>query len=63
MKYYELIVNGSFTPQTVPTGSKTLNEKFSADSVTLENVFESTGLVQCPLFLQKVSPVGFSSLF
>lgn len=36
MKYYELIVNGSFTPQTVPTGSKMLNEKFSADSVALE---------------------------
>ncbi|XP_026579380.1 histone-lysine N-methyltransferase SETD1A-like isoform X2 [Pseudonaja textilis] len=31
MKYYELIVNGSFTPQTVPTGSKMLNEKFSTD--------------------------------
>lgn len=36
MKYYELIVNGSFTPHTVPTGSKMPNEKFSADSVTLE---------------------------
>ncbi|XP_026576880.1 histone-lysine N-methyltransferase SETD1A [Pseudonaja textilis] len=32
MKYYELIVNGSFTPQTVPTGSKMLNEKFLPDS-------------------------------
>ncbi|CAI5791060.1 histone-lysine N-methyltransferase SETD1A [Podarcis lilfordi] len=32
MKYYELIVNGSYTPQTVPTGGKTLNEKFPADS-------------------------------
>ncbi|ETE63605.1 Histone-lysine N-methyltransferase SETD1A, partial [Ophiophagus hannah] len=32
MKYYELIVNGSFTPQTVPTGNKMLNEKFLPDS-------------------------------
>lgn len=23
MKYYELIVNGAYTPQTVPTGGKT----------------------------------------
>nr|XP_006014471.2 PREDICTED: histone-lysine N-methyltransferase SETD1A-like [Latimeria chalumnae] len=27
-KYYELIVNGSYTPQTVPTGGKALSEKF-----------------------------------
>ncbi|XP_043942165.1 histone-lysine N-methyltransferase SETD1A [Protopterus annectens] len=27
MKYYELIVNGSYTPQTVPTGGKALTEK------------------------------------
>ncbi|KAL8176524.1 UNVERIFIED_CONTAM: hypothetical protein K2H54_035948, partial [Gekko kuhli] len=32
MKYYELIVNGSYTPQTVPTGGKMLNEKFPAES-------------------------------
>uniref|UniRef100_K7FBM2 SET domain containing 1A, histone lysine methyltransferase n=1 Tax=Pelodiscus sinensis TaxID=13735 RepID=K7FBM2_PELSI len=30
MKYYELIVNGSYTPQTVPTGGKSLSEKFPA---------------------------------
>ncbi|XP_047656549.1 histone-lysine N-methyltransferase SETD1A isoform X2 [Tachysurus fulvidraco] len=28
MKYYDLIVNGSYTPQTVPTGGKALSEKF-----------------------------------
>ncbi|KYO20533.1 histone-lysine N-methyltransferase SETD1A [Alligator mississippiensis] len=28
MKYYELIVNGAYTPQTVPTGGKALSEKF-----------------------------------
>lgn len=28
MKYYELIVNGSYTPQTVPTGGKALTERF-----------------------------------
>ncbi|KAG2463660.1 SET1A methyltransferase, partial [Polypterus senegalus] len=27
MKYYDLIVNGSYTPQTVPTGGKALSEK------------------------------------
>lgn len=28
MKYYDLIVSGSYTPQTVPTGGKALSEKF-----------------------------------
>ncbi|XP_029462763.1 histone-lysine N-methyltransferase SETD1A [Rhinatrema bivittatum] len=28
MKYYDLIVNGSYTPQTVPTSGKALTEKF-----------------------------------
>lgn len=28
MKYYDLIVSGSYTPQTVPTGGKALTEKF-----------------------------------
>ncbi|MGH0140810.1 UNVERIFIED_CONTAM: hypothetical protein FKN15_072175, partial [Acipenser sinensis] len=28
MKYYELLVNGSYTPQTVPTGGKALADKF-----------------------------------
>lgn len=28
MKLYDLIVNGTFTPQTVPTGGKTFTEKF-----------------------------------
>lgn len=27
MKYYDLIVNGTYTPQTVPTGGKALSEK------------------------------------
>ncbi|KAJ8402648.1 hypothetical protein AAFF_G00367310 [Aldrovandia affinis] len=28
MKYYDLIVSGSYTPQTVPTGGKALTERF-----------------------------------
>uniref|UniRef100_W5M6S9 Uncharacterized protein n=1 Tax=Lepisosteus oculatus TaxID=7918 RepID=W5M6S9_LEPOC len=28
MKYYDLIVSGSYTPQTVPTGGKALSERF-----------------------------------
>ncbi|XP_062840971.1 histone-lysine N-methyltransferase SETD1A [Trichomycterus rosablanca] len=28
MKYYDLIVNGTYTPQTVPTGGKASTEKF-----------------------------------
>uniref|UniRef100_A0A8C5KQD4 RRM domain-containing protein n=2 Tax=Jaculus jaculus TaxID=51337 RepID=A0A8C5KQD4_JACJA len=36
MKYYELIVNGSYTPQTVPTGGKALSEKFQGSGVTVE---------------------------
>ncbi|XP_016343294.1 histone-lysine N-methyltransferase SETD1B-like [Sinocyclocheilus anshuiensis] len=34
MKYYELIVSGSYTPQTVPTGGKTLTEKFQPPAPT-----------------------------
>ncbi|XP_029106167.1 histone-lysine N-methyltransferase SETD1A isoform X2 [Scleropages formosus] len=30
MKYYDLIVSGTYTPQTVPTGGKALSEKFQA---------------------------------
>ncbi|XP_048477220.1 histone-lysine N-methyltransferase SETD1A-like [Rhincodon typus] len=36
MKYFELIVNGYYTPQTVPTGGKALVDKFppyQADTV------------------------------
>uniref|UniRef100_A0A8C1P886 SET domain containing 1A, histone lysine methyltransferase n=1 Tax=Cyprinus carpio TaxID=7962 RepID=A0A8C1P886_CYPCA len=32
MKYYDLIVSGSYTPQTVPTGGKALTEKFQPPS-------------------------------
>lgn len=38
MKYYELIVNGSYTPQTVPTGGKALSEKFQGSGVATETV-------------------------
>lgn len=38
MKYYELIVNGSYTPQTVPTGGKALSEKFQGSSAAAETV-------------------------
>jgi len=30
MKYYELIVSGAYTPQTVPTGSKAAGDKAEA---------------------------------
>lgn len=36
MKYYELIVNGSYTPQTVPTGGKALSEKFQGSGAAPE---------------------------
>nr|KAF6355976.1 SET domain containing 1A, histone lysine methyltransferase [Myotis myotis] len=36
MKYYELIVNGSYTPQTVPTGGKALSEKFQGPGAATE---------------------------
>ncbi|EQB77953.1 hypothetical protein CB1_000556036 [Camelus ferus] len=36
MKYYELIVNGSYTPQTVPTGGKALSEKFQGSGAATE---------------------------
>lgn len=38
MKYYELIVNGSYTPQTVPTGGKALSEKFQGSGAATETV-------------------------
>lgn len=38
MKYYELIVNGSYTPQTVPTGGKALSEKFQGSGTATETV-------------------------
>lgn len=38
MKYYELIVNGSYTPQTVPTGGKALSEKFQSSGAATETV-------------------------
>lgn len=38
MKYYELIVNGSYTPQTVPTGGKALSEKFQGSGAAPETV-------------------------
>lgn len=38
MKYYELIVNGSYTPQTVPTGGKALSEKFQGPGAATETV-------------------------
>ncbi|KTF96243.1 hypothetical protein cypCar_00003587 [Cyprinus carpio] len=34
MKYYDLIVSGSYTPQTVPTGGKALTEKFQPPAPT-----------------------------
>ncbi len=34
MKYYDLLVSGSFTPQTVPTGGKALTEKFQPPAPT-----------------------------
>lgn len=43
MKYYDLIVNGSYTPQTVPTGGKALTERFQPpvptqpDTVSLQS--------------------------
>nr|XP_033802521.1 histone-lysine N-methyltransferase SETD1A [Geotrypetes seraphini] len=55
MKYYDLIVSGSYTPQTVPTSGKALTEKFlpqnevsdtrrriSTDSSCLSNILPST---------------------
>ncbi|XP_031467859.1 histone-lysine N-methyltransferase SETD1A-like [Phasianus colchicus] len=33
MKYYELIVNGAYTPQTVPTGGKTPGTGDKAEAV------------------------------
>lgn len=36
--YYELIVNGSYTPQTVPTGGKALSEKFQGSGAATETV-------------------------
>lgn len=33
MKYYDLIVSGSYTPQTVPTGGKALSEKFQPSAL------------------------------
>lgn len=44
MKYYELIVNGSYTPQTVPTGGKSLSEKFPAPVTQAETVQEAGGV-------------------
>lgn len=38
MKYYELIVNGSYTPQTVPTGGKALSEKLQSSGTATETV-------------------------
>ncbi|XP_051988257.1 histone-lysine N-methyltransferase SETD1A isoform X1 [Xyrauchen texanus] len=34
MKYYNLIVGGSYTPQTVPTGGRALTEKFQPPAPT-----------------------------
>ncbi len=34
MKYYDLLVSGSYTPQTVPTGGKALTEKFQPPAPT-----------------------------
>jgi len=34
MKYYDLIVSGSYTPQTVPTGGKALTDKFQPPAPT-----------------------------
>lgn len=38
MKYYELIVNGAYTPQTVPTGGKALSEKFLGSGTPADTV-------------------------
>ncbi len=50
MKYYDLIVSGSYTPQTVPTGGKALTEKFQPPAPTQpDTVSTQTNLTSATL--------------
>lgn len=43
-KYYDLIVSGSYTPQTVPTGGKALTERFQPPAPTQPDTVHSPGV-------------------
>lgn len=70
MKYYDLIVSGSYTPQTVPTGGKALIEKFQPpapaqpDTVSTQTNFSSNTLERMICFpISDATVCGFQPTF